>query len=124
MLRLRCEEALNRLEKLQGTADIAWLLNNLRDTRNMEDKRWLRAALADASEYFSEQDARLLMDDDLQVTRLRSLLWYVGLVLLVLAVPYVTTGLGQGIPGWPVVHLDQVWLTQVVSALAVSAVLR
>jgi hypothetical protein len=43
MLRLRCEEALNRLEKLQGTADIAWLLNNLRDTRNMEDKRWLRA---------------------------------------------------------------------------------
>jgi len=124
MLRLRCEEALNRLEKLQGTGDVTWLLRNLRDTRHMEDKRWLRAALADASEYFSEQDARLLMDDDLQVTRLRSLLWYVGtaLVLLVLAVPYVTTGLGQGIPGWPVVHLSQVWLTQVVSALAVSAV--
>jgi hypothetical protein len=124
MLRLRCEEALNRLEKLQETGDVTWLLTNLRETREREDQRWLRASLADAFEYFSEQDARLLMDDDLQVTRLRSLLWYVGLalVLLVLAVPYVTTGLGQSIPGWPVVHLDQLWLTQVVSALAVSAV--
>lgn len=124
MLWLRCQQALNRLEKLRDTGDVTWLINDLRDARNRKDDRWLRATLADAFEYFSQQDARLLMDDDLQVTRLRSLLWYVGiaLILLVLAVPYITTALGQSIPGWPVVRLDQVWLTQVVSALAVSAV--
>jgi hypothetical protein len=124
MLWLRCQQALNRLERLQTCDDVTWLISGLQDARYKEDKRWLRATLADASEYFSQQDARLLMDDDLQVTRLRSLLWYVGaaLILLVLAVPYITTTLGQSIPGWPVVKLDQVWLTQVVSALAVSAV--
>jgi hypothetical protein len=126
MLNLRCEEAVNRLESLHkaGVDDVEWLLRNLRSARQMDDVRWLRAALADAFECFSEQDARLLMNDDLQVTRLRILLWYVGiaLVLLVLAVPYVTSTLSQGIPGWPVFHLGKAWLTQTVSALAIAAV--
>jgi hypothetical protein len=124
MLQLRSEATINRLEKLNGADDVTWLLNNLKETRDKEDTRWRRAALADALDYFSQQDQKLLMDDDLQVTRLRSLLWYVGtaLILLILAVPYVTISLGQGIPGWPVVRFGQVWLTQEVSALAVSAV--
>jgi hypothetical protein len=124
MLQLRSEATLNRLEKLHGADDVTWLLSNLKETRDKEDTRWRRAALADALDYFSQQDQKLLLDDDLQVTRLRSLLWYVGtaLVLLVIAVPYVTISLGQGIQGWPVVRFSQVWLTQEVSALAVSAV--
>lgn len=125
MLRLRAAEAINRLRKLSRADDSAsWLLNNLRDSRIISQPDRLRAALADAFEYFSQQDAKILMADDLQVTRLRSLLWYVGtaLVLLVVTVPYVTTSLGQSIPGWPVIHLGQLWLTQVVSALAVAAI--
>lgn len=125
MLRLRCAEAINRLKKLSYADDSAsWLLGNLRDHRVQSDPQLLRAALADAFEYFSQQDAKILMADDLQVTRLRSLLWYIGtaLVLLVLTVPYVTTSLGQSISGWPVVHLISLWLTQVVSALAVAAI--
>lgn len=125
MLRLRCAEAINRLKKLSRTDDSAsWLFNNLRDSRIISQPQRLRAALADAFEYFSQLDAKILMADDLQVTRLRSLLWYVGtaLGLLVLTVPYVTTSLGQSIPGWPVVHLSSLWLTQVVSALAVAAI--
>jgi len=121
---LRSQVAINRLEKLDSADDAASLLRNLQDARQKTDPQWLRAALADALEYFSQQDQRMLMDDDLQVTRLRSLLWYVGtaLVLLILAAPYVTISLGQGIAGWPVVRFGEVWITQVVSALAVSAV--
>jgi hypothetical protein len=124
MLWLRCQQARNRLEKLQNTDDVTWLLSDMRDASSNNDNRWLRATLADALEYFSQQDARLLMDDDLQVTRLRSLLWYVGtaLILLVLAVPYVTTHLGHVVPGWPVANVGPVWLTQGIAALAVSAV--
>jgi hypothetical protein len=125
MLRLRCSEAMNRLQKMSQADDSAtWLLDNLRAAGNGSNPQLLQAALADAFEYFSQQDAKILMADDLQVTRLRSLLWYVGtaFVLLVLTVPYVTTSLGQSIPGWPVVHLTSLWLTQVVSALAVAAI--
>jgi hypothetical protein len=125
MLRLRCSEAMNRLQKMSRADDSAtWLLDNLRTASSKSNPQWLQAALADAFEYFSQQDAKILMADDLQVTRLRSLLWYVGTAfgLLVLTVPYVTTSLGQSIPGWPVVHLSSLWLTQVVSALAVAAI--
>ena len=98
MLHLRCAEAINRLKKLSRTDDSAsWLFNNLRDSRIISQPQRLRAALADAFEYFSQLDAKILMADDLQATRLRSLLWYVGtaLGLLVLTVPYVTTSLGS-----------------------------
>ena len=141
ILMRRCQTAMNRLEKLkrQGDDDAAWLLDNLQGTRDMllgnppgtpqmdlEHSRWLRSALADTIEYFSQQDHQILMNDDLQVARLRSLLWYVGaaLSLLVLAAPYVTISLGKGIPGWPVVRFGEDWLTQAIAALwsAVGAV--
>ena len=125
MLRLRCSEAMNRLQKMSQVDDSAkWLLDNLHAASKKSNPQWLQAALADAFEYFSQQDAKILMADDLQVTRLRSLLWYVGtaFVLLVLTVPYVTTSLGQSIPGWPVVQLPSLWFTEVVSALAIAAI--
>src|SRR5215207_1969722 len=89
-----------------------------------DDDRWLRGALGDTLEYLSQKDQLVLMTDDLQVTRLKSLLLYVGtaFVLLLLAVPYITISLGGGIEGWPVVEFGQAWLTQIVSAAAVSAV--
>lgn len=118
---LRSKAVTARLKDLPETEDIKWLLSHLDQAG--EDVGCKQAALVDTLEYLSRQEQRLLMEDSLQVTRLRRLLLYVGaaLALLIVAAPFVTIKLGQGIPGWPVIRIGQVWLTQGIYALAVAA---
>jgi hypothetical protein len=72
-------------------------------------------------------DEQELLEDDLQVTRLRRLLMYMSLSwgVLMLVMPYVTVGVLQNreIAGWPVYDFDgNEWLTQIVAALGISVI--
>jgi hypothetical protein len=85
----------------------------------------VRTALEDGMSHVHSVDESSLTEDDLQVTRLRSLLIYVVIawLMLMLVVPYVTIDLaaGKAAAGWPVVEFSSSWLTQIVAALGISA---
>ena len=122
ILEPRCEAAIARLEQLEERAD--WLERGLRDSDRHEDDRFARSALEDALNYLHGNEQANLVEDDLQVTRLHSLILYIGaaFLMLIVAVPYVTTRLGEGIEGWPVAEFASDEITQLVSALAVSVI--
>lgn len=94
-------EALSETGDIKGTGDIKWLLSHLDQAG--QDVRCKQAALADTLEYLSRQEQGLLMEDSLQVTRLRRLLLYVGaaLALLIIAAPFVTIKLGKEFQAGP-----------------------
>lgn len=120
-LGLRADEVLEQLQNHQPRA--RWLERGIRDTRDVGDDRFLRNALENALNYLHRPAQDGLIEDDLQVTRLRVLVGYISLAFLMLlaAVPYVTTRLAGGIEGWPVFEFDKRWLTETVAAAAVSA---
>lgn len=122
MLDLRCEAVQARLQALRPRAP--WLERSLVESRQRQDDRFLRSALEDALNHLqmAEQDAAIA--DDLQVTRLKSLIVYIAIALglLMLAVPYVTLDLSTSIEGWPVARFPSALATQWVSAGAVCAI--
>lgn len=122
-VKFRYRAVMAQLEELQDADDAKRAFKQLKDVRK-EDIGCQRAALADTLERFSRQERRLLLEDNLQVSRLHRLLWYMGtaFVLLVIVAPAVTINLSQGIPGWPVLRVGPAWLTQVIAAAAVGFV--
>jgi hypothetical protein len=122
-VKFRYRAVMAQLEDLQDADDAKRAFKQLKYVRN-EDISRQRAALADALEYFSRQEQRLLLEDSLQVSRLHRLLWYMGtaFVLLVIAAPAVTINLSQGVPGWPVLRIGPAWLTQLIAAASVGFV--
>jgi hypothetical protein len=123
ILELRCQAALARLKTLEPRA--AYLEQALIDSRLEEDERSLRSALEDAMSHLQQFEQDAAIGDDLQVTRLRMLILYVAtaLILLLLAVPYITIDLRNSvIAGWPVVTFPNAQLTQLVSAAAVGVI--
>lgn len=90
--------------------------------------RCQQAVLADALEYFSQQEQRLLLADSLQVSRLRALLFHMGMALAFLvfaalfAVPVATTKSGIHVTGWPASHIGPALVTQLIAVAAVGAV--
>jgi hypothetical protein len=71
-------------------------------------------------------DEQELLEDDLQVSRLRRLTAYMFLAWVVLmgTMPFVATRLepGRDAVNWPVFDLSTTWLTQIVAALGISVV--
>jgi hypothetical protein len=122
-VQFRYRAVMAQLEDLQDADDAKRAFRQLEDVRDGDIRRQ-RAALADALEYFSRQERRLLLEDSLQVSRLHRLLWYMGtaFVLLVIAAPAVTINLSQSVPGWPVLRIGPAWLTQLIAAAAVGFV--
>jgi hypothetical protein len=123
MLDLRCQAALARLKQLKSNYRAPHYESGMARAHRNQDDRFARSALEDALNYLHQVEQVGLIEDDLQVTRLRSLIVYIGgaFVILMLSVPYITIRLGSGIEGWPVVDFGREWLTQAVSAAAVSA---
>lgn len=120
-LRLRAEEVLEELGSMKPRPTS--LERSIHQTRDEEDDRFLRSALENALNYLHRPEQEALIEDDLQVTRLRSLVGYISVAFLMLmvAVPYVATRLGDTIQGWPVFLFDQRWLTETVAAAAVAS---
>jgi hypothetical protein len=119
-LRLRSTAVLEQLSRTKPRP--IWLESNIQWTIPEKDSRFLRNALEDALNYLHEPEQSRLIEDDLHVTRLRALVVYIGVAFLILlaALPYVESRLGDVIEGWPVVDFDQRWLTEIISAAAVS----
>ena len=123
MLESRADGVQAQLERLQPR--VPWLERSVAQARQRkDDDRFLRTALEYALNFVQQHDQDSAIAEELQVTRLRSLILYItaALGLLLIAVPYVTITLGAGIDGWPVVQFGQDWLTQIVSASAVSVI--
>jgi hypothetical protein len=119
-LRLRSTAVLEQLSHMEPRP--IWLESNIQWTIPEKDSRFLRNALEDALNYLHEPEQAGLIEDDLQVTRLRTLLVYIGVAFMMVmaAVPYVESRRGSVIQGWPVVVFDRRWLTETISAAAVS----
>lgn len=131
----RSNAVLKELRELKDVYDVKRPLEGLEEAK---DARSRQAVLADTLEYFSRQEQRLLLADNLQVSRLRKLLLYMGMALgclifaALFAVPFATTNAGQaaagqtaagqGITGWPVMHIGPVLVTQLIAVIAVGAV--
>jgi hypothetical protein len=121
----RSEAVIRQLADLQDADGVKRPFKGL---ETETDVRYQRAILADALEYFSRQEQRLLLEDSLQVARLRRLLLYMGTALVLLifaavaAVPVVAIDSGQGIKGWPVLQIGSAWLTQLIATATVGAV--
>jgi hypothetical protein len=88
--------------------------------------RCQQAVLADALEYFSRQEQQLLLEDSLQVSRLRRLQVYMAMALVflvfatVVAAPKGPINSGPGLT-WPAMQVGPPWLTQLIAAVAVGA---
>jgi hypothetical protein len=86
----------------------------------------VRVRLQQAVHAAYQIDEQELLEDDLQVSRLRRLTGYMFLAWVVLMgiMPFVTTRLkpGRDALNWPVFDLSTAWLTQIVAALGISVV--
>ena len=86
----------------------------------------IRIRLQQAVHAAYQLDEEELLEDDLQVSRLRRLTVYMFLawVVLMAIMPFVATRLepDRDAANWPVFDLSNVWLTQIVAALGISIV--
>lgn len=120
-VKFRSKVVIQQLKSLPNVDDIQGPFKPLKKAK---DVRCNQAVLAGALKYFSRQEQRLLLADGLQVSRLRWLLFYMGiaLTLLLFAVPVVEINSGRGVIGWPVAHIGPALVTQLVAAVTVGAV--
>jgi hypothetical protein len=82
MLDLRCEAVLARLSALDPPPH--WLMEGIETARRNPDDRFTRSALEEALTYLYTPEQGILIEDDLQVTRLRSPIVYISFAFLML----------------------------------------